>query len=278
VDIEFRPLSHGIGAEVIGAGLVDVTRSNSAFDAVHEAFLKYCILLFRGQKITPEQHIEFSRRFGKLDMHDDLADKRRPDHHEILIVTNEKQADGKPSPTAYTGRHWHSDLSFTVQPALGSVLHGVRLPPVGGDTMFANQYMAYDALSDGMKKMLESLHAVQFHGAQHAERKLKSGSWVAQPIVRTHPETGRKALYVNEKCVTIDGMTEAESAPIIKYLCQHATQPEFVYRHQWRTDDVIMWDNRSAMHMALGDFDQNYGRYMERTTIIGTPSGYYVNN
>ncbi len=273
--IEIRPLSHAIGAELVGVNIAEVATSNSLFEPVHQAFLRYGILLFRNQKIGPEEHIAFSRRFGPLDRHEELADKRRADFPEILKVTNEPEG-GRPSPTAYTGQHWHSDMSFSVQPALGSVLHGIRLPRVGGDTMFANMYMAYDTLSDRMQRLIDGLYGVQFHGAQNADRALKSGKTVAQPAVRVHPETGRKALYVNDKCICFEGMTEEESAPLLKFLCRHATRPEFVYRHQWRVDDVILWDNRCTMHMALGDFDPAENRYMERTTISGTPSGHYV--
>ena len=157
--LSFRPLSHALGAEVQGVDLAQPL-SNSEFDQIHRTFLERGILLFRDQKITREQHIAFSRRFGELDRHDSLPRDRHPDYPELLLVTNIPKESGKPSDSKYTGQQWHSDLSFTPVPSLGSLLRGITIPPVGGDTMFTNMYMAYDALSDGMKKLLEGLHGI----------------------------------------------------------------------------------------------------------------------
>ena len=159
MSLSFRPLSHALGAEVQG---VDLSRplSNSEFDQIHRTFLESGILLFRNQKITREQHIAFSRRFGELDRHDSLPRDRHPDYPELLLVTNIPEEDGKPSASKYTGHLWHSDMSFTPVPSLGSLLRGITIPPVGGDTMFTNMYKAYDMLSDGMKKMIEGLHGI----------------------------------------------------------------------------------------------------------------------
>ena len=175
-------------------------------------------------------------------------------------------------------------MSFTLVPSLGSLLRGVIVPPVGGDTMFANMYAAYEALSDGMKKLIDELHGV--HSPERKNAAQVSPEWeaenrrlnppVGQPVVRVHPETGRKALYIGEKVKRFDGMTEEESRPLIEYLVRHATRPEFVYRHQWRANDIVIWDNRCTMHVALADFDETERRHMERTTVMGTPSGYVV--
>jgi taurine dioxygenase len=173
-------------------------------------------------------------------------------------------------------------MSFTLVPSLGSLLRAVEVPPVGGDTMFANMYLAYEALSDGMRRMIDGLH-----GIHHAERKradLASAEWnaqkkvlnppVAQAIVRVHPETGRKALYIGEKVKRLEGFTEEESQPLIRFLIAHATRPQFLYRHTWQPDDLLIWDNRCTMHIALGDYDPSLGRHLERTTVLGTPSGH----
>ena len=146
--------------------------------------------------------------------------------------------------------------------------------------MFANMYASYDALSDGMKALIHDLHGVHVRG-----RKAVSADWekenrrlnppVAQPVVRVHPETGRKALYIGEPVRSFEHMTEEESLPLIRYLVAHATRPQFVYRHQWQPKDMLFWDNRCTMHNALGDYDQSRRRYMERTTVKGTPSGHY---
>ncbi|MDB5581252.1 MAG: hypothetical protein JWR80_6428 [Bradyrhizobium sp.] len=280
--LQLRPLSHSLGAEICE---IDVTRNFSApeFAEIRQALLDHGILLFRNQNISREQHIEFSRRFGELDRHDNLPRDRHPEYPELLMVTNEPKPSGAPSDSRYTGRVWHSDMSFTLVPAMGSLLRSFTVPPVGGDTMFANMSMAYDYLSEGMKKMIDTLHGV--HSPQRkivdlsAERVAEDRRLnppIAQPVVRVHPETGRKALYIGEKVKRFADMTEEESKPLIKYLCEHATRPEFVYRHQWRANDILMWDNRCTMHIALADFDETKRRHLERTTVMGTPSGYVM--
>ena len=284
--LKLRPLSYSLGAEVCD---IDVSRNmaEEEFGEIYRAFLDHGILLFRNQRITREQHIDFSRRFGELDKHDALPRDRHPQYPELLMVTNEPKPDGSPSDSKYTGRQWHSDMSFTLVPSLGSLLRCVNAPPVGGDTLFANMYMAYDALSDGMKKLLEGLHGIHLSGTRkiandntgvtRAVEQKRLNPPVAQPVLRVHPETGRKALYIGEKVGRFDNMTAEESRPLIDYLCRHATRPEFVYRHNWRENDIVVWDNRCTMHCALGDFDETKLRHLERTTVLGTPSGYVAN-
>jgi taurine dioxygenase len=281
--IELRPLSYAVGAEVRGVDLA-APLPEADWQAVHEAFLQYGVLLFRGRRITREQHIAFSRRFGELDRHESLPLDRDATHPELLMVTNDAKPDGSPSNSRYTGQLWHSDMSFTLAPALGSLLRAVAVPPVGGDTLFANMYVAYETLSAGMKRLVEDLH-----GIHHSERKNSglSAQWeaenrrlnppVAQPVVRVHPETGRKALYIGEKVKCFEGMTPEESQPIIEFLLRHATRPQFVYRHQWQPDDLLIWDNRCTAHLALGDYDQRHRRHLERTTVLGTASGHVAN-
>jgi len=283
--LKLRRLSYALGAEVCDVN-VAAPMGEAAFGEIYQAFLQYGVLLFRGQDITREQHIEFSRRFGELDRHDALPRDRHPKYPELLMVTNEPKPDGSPSDTKYTGRQWHSDMSFTTAPSLGSLLRCFAVPDVGGDTLFANMYLAYDALSDGMKRLIAGLHGIHLSGTRRiansesgiprADEQRRLNPPVAQPVVRVHPETGRKALYIGEKVKRFDGMTEEESRPLIDYLVRHATRPEFVYRHQWRPNDILAWDNRCMMHQALGDFDETQLRHLERTTVLGTPSGYVV--
>lgn len=276
----FRPLSYALGAEVLG---IDLSKDISAatFDEVHQAFLRYGILLFRDQHLTREQHIAFSRRFGELDCNERSPDTD-PQYPELIIITTRPKADGTPSESRYTGRLWHSDLCHTLTPAMGSLLRCIERPDVGGDTLFSNMYLAYDTLSDGMKKLLEGLYGIHARGRQYdtmsTERVafLKGLRPVAQPAVRVHPETGRKTLYIGEKVKQFVGFTPEESRPLLDFLNRHATRPEFVYRHQWRKHDIVMWDNRCTQHQALGDFDMTQIRHMERTTIKGTPSGYLI--
>jgi len=163
--LKLRRLSYALGAEVCD---IDVSKpmGEAQFGEIYRAFLQYGILLFRNQDITREEHINFSRRFGELDRHDSLPRDRRADHPELLMVTNEPNPDGSPSDTRYTGRQWHSDMSFTTVPSLGSLLRCYAVPEVGGDTLFANMYAAYDALSDGMKKLIAGLHGIQLSGTR----------------------------------------------------------------------------------------------------------------
>jgi taurine dioxygenase len=281
--LKLRKLSYSLGAEVRDVN-VAASMSEAQFGEIYRAFLDHGILLFRDQDITRGQHIEFSRRFGELDRHEALPRDRHPEHPELLMVTNEPKSDGSPSDTKYTGRQWHSDMSFTTAPSLGSLLKSYAVPEVGGDTLFANMYLAYEALSGGMKKLIADLHGIHQSGTRklandntgvdRMREQKKINPPVAQPVVRVHPETGRKALYIGEKVGRFDGMTEEESRPLIDFLVRHATRPEFVYRHQWRKNDIVVWDNRCTMHQALGDFDETQLRHMERTTVLGTPSGY----
>ncbi len=280
MSVTVRPLSHALGAEILGVGLAKPL-SNAQFDQIHRTFLEKGILLFRDQEITREQHIAFSRRFGELDTHESLPRDRHPDYPELLLVTNVPKENGQPSDSKYTGQQWHSDLSFTPVPSLGSLLRGITIPPVGGDTMFTNMYRAYDTLSDGMKKLLDGLHAIHTGSrkivdlsSDRATEQKKLNPPIAQPVVRVHPETGRKALYIGDKVSCFVGMTEEESRPLIEYLVKHATRPQFVYRHQWRANDIVLWDNRCTMHIALGDYEDGEIRHLERTTVKGTPSGY----
>lgn len=278
MNLELTPLSYRLGAQVHG---LDLTRSmdSDTIAWVRRAFLDHNgLLLFRGQAMTQEQHIQFSRAFGDLDTHEVVPKDRHPEFHELLIVANKTVIPGQESDKAI-GLTWHSDLVSSLRPALGSLLRAVHVPPAGGDTMFTNMYAAYETLSPAMQRMIEGLYAVYMR-----ERKGGSAEWlmqhrqlnppVAQPVVRVHPETGRKALYVGETARSFEGMTAAESKPLLEYLVKHATQPSFVYRHRWRVNDLLMWDNRCTMHLALGDYDRSRLRHMERTTLLGTPCGH----
>ncbi|HYC46875.1 MAG TPA: TauD/TfdA family dioxygenase [Burkholderiales bacterium] len=285
MSIKLRRLSFSLGAEVCDIDCA-APMSESDFGEIYQAFLDHCILLFRNQNITREQHLELSRRFGELDRHDAFPSDRHPQYPELMVVTNDPAPDGTPSVSRYTGRRWHTDLSQTLAPSTGSLLRCWRAPEIGGDTLFANMYAAYDARSPGMQKLIADLHAVHYAGDRkldntnadraHADEQRRISPPVAHPVVRVHPETGRRAIYLGEKVKRFDGMTEEESRPLIDWLNRHATRSEFVYRHQWRPNDIVLWDNRCTMHQALGDYDPSQSRYMERSTIVGTPLGYTV--
>jgi taurine dioxygenase len=280
--IKLRRLSHALGAEVSG---VDFGKpiDDGTFKEIRTAFLEHCVLLFRGQHITREQHIAFTRHFGPLDMNEwRAADTRIEGYPELILVASRPKPDGSAATGRYAGAEWHTDNSHTPVAAAASLLRCVELPGVGGDTMFANMYRAYETLSDGMKKLIEPLQGVHMltkavYDASTFGKLAESYERfpaAAHPVVRVHPESGRRALYVNEQVRLFVGMTSEESRPLLRYLCEHAVRPQNVYRHTWQEDDLVIWDNRCLLHMALGDFDRKKVRHMERTTIHADKSGY----
>jgi taurine dioxygenase len=275
---EINPLSDALGAEIVGLDLSEPLDDES-FARVHRAHLDFQVLVFRDQHITPDQHIAFSRRFGDLSGH--VYDQfLLPGYPEILKVSNKKTADGDFAGLASAGRRWHSDLSYSVTPSLGSLLYALEIPPAGGDTLFNNMYRAYEALPEATKARIADLRAEFLIGSARKyytenERPALTPEQMAQvpsvdhPVVRTHPETGRKALYVNHAhTVCILGMNEAESEKLLAELTEHSVQPEFVYRHLWRLHDLVFWDNRCGMHIAEPP-PPNSNRHMHRTTVVG---------
>jgi len=279
--IEIRRVANGLGARIEGVDLSQAM-SEADFARVRQALLDHLVIVFPEQDITPEQHIAFSRRFGELDRHEALPHYRHPDHPEILMITNRK-VGGRPSETRNTGRQWHIDLSYTLRPSLGSLLHCREIPSVGGDTMFANMYLAYETLSAPLRRFLDGLDCVhdfttiKLNSRRDPEQlanMTRLNPPVEQPAVQVHPETGRRSLYVTEMLTShFAGMTVEESRPLLEYLFAHSVQPEFTFRHRWQVGDIVMWDNRCTMHLALSDFDPSCPRHMLRTTIRGAPSG-----
>ncbi len=278
--LDIKKLSYGLGARVNG---IDGTQALDAqtVQAVREAWLMHKVVVFPNMEITPAQHVAFSNNFGELELHL-LPSVRHAQHPEIMEVTN-RMSEGKPSVTAKTGREWHSDGAFTVCPPTGSLLHCRALPEVGGDTWFTNMVMAYDTLSVAMKRMIEPLQVVNNlqksalrtrDPQQTDEENRRLIPPVVQPMVRLHPETGQKALFLSETVTThIHGMSAQESEGLLKFLFTHSVRPEFTYRHCWSLWDLVMWDNRSTMHLAPADYDTAQIRHMSRTTIVGEPLG-----
>jgi taurine dioxygenase len=279
--LDTRPLSYAFGVEIRGLDLRQPLASATA-TAVRQLWNAHGIILLRGQDITPQQLIDFSRHFGTLDLHETLAPFRHPQHPELFVLST-IPVDGKPSVSENVGRHWHSDLSYTLRPPLGSIFHAQILPEVGGDTMFCSTQAAYAALSPTLQQMIEGREAVHdYMGVENMKKRdpalvaqLRAANPpIAQPLVRAHNETGAKCLYLSEQMTKrIVGMTERESIPILRMLFEHCVDPLFTYRHQWQKNDIIMWDNRSTMHLALADFAPGAHRYCMRTTILGEPSG-----
>ena len=268
----------------LGAEVVDVDLSqpidDETVDAIRHALLESGgLLVFRRQFITPKQHIAFSRRFGSLMIHV-LSQYLLPGHPEILKVSNVIE-NGQPIGLGDAGHYWHSDLSYTPEPSLGSLLHALELPSEGGDTSFANMTAAYDELPANIKQRLVGKRAV--HSYRHSYDRMSASRWrppmtqeqkdaipeVIHPVIRTHPESGHKALFVNEGFTSrILDMPEAESRELLQFLFGHSTKPGFIYRHQWQDHDLVFWDNRCTIHFAHG-CPPELRRHMHRTTVKG---------
>lgn len=274
--IKVSPIAGALGAEIGG---VDLSKEldNETYDDIHQAFLDHLVIFFRDQDLSVEQHKAFGRHFGPLHRHPFVSPLAgEPD---VLSVT--KEAGERTNP----GGQWHSDVSFAEEPPLGSALYAVELPPFGDDTMWFNQYLAYETLSDGFKKTLECLRSVHGlgryydpNGGRYEEKrsisldrtKAESVPESVHPIVRVHPETGRKALYVNPAfTMRIDGWTADESRPLLQFLYAHAMRPEFTCRLRWQPHSLALWDNRCTMHHAINDY-HGHRREMRRVTIAGS--------
>ncbi len=276
--IDVRPLSGSIGAEIRG---VDLTRLNQeSYAEIHRAWLEHLVAVFPEQRLAPDEQIAFARRFGPVMI--DPFIKSSDDRPELMVVVKEKHE------RAAFGESWHSDNAYLDKPPMASFLYAVEVPPYGGDTLFANQYAAYDALSPGLRATLDGLVGVfgphayaaaitgNYYG-DHRTMKLRQDASVAEtlqsetehPIVRTHPETGRKALYVNSSyTLRIKGWTAEESQPLLDYLYRHSVRPEFTCRVRWAPGTLTMWDNRCALHHPINDY-HGQRRVMHRVTAEG---------
>lgn len=276
---EVRPLAGCFGAEVVGLDL-GLPVGEDDFRRLHQAHLEHHVLVFRDQRITPAQQVAFSRRFGPLQIHV-LRDFQLAGHPEVLVVSNIKE-NGKPIGLGDAGHYWHSDLSYKDKPSLGSMLHAQELPAEGGDTLFANQHQAYDALPAALRNAVASRFAEHSYLCKYEELRARS-PWrprltqaqiaevqpAEHPVVRTHPETGRKALFVSEHFTTrILGLPDDESRALLAELFAHSTKPEFQLRHCWQPHDLVFWDNRSVLHLAAGT-PEHLRRKLHRTTIEG---------
>lgn len=272
--ITVSPLSPLLGAEIGG---VDLSKplSEETFAEIRQAFLKHHVIFFRDQTLTPEQHKAFGRRWGTLNVHPYV--KGMEGHPEILEIIKE------PHEKINFGGGWHSDMSFLEEPALGSILHAIEVPEVGGDTLFASQYGAWDALSPGLKATLEGLRAIhsaaeEYGSAGASSRKRASmdsevvGDEVPEfehPVVRTHPDTGRKGLYVNPAfTLRFAGWTRKESRPLLEYLFEVSRREVYTCRFRWKPGSLAMWDNRCVWHYALNDY-HGQRRHMRRVTVDG---------
>ena len=273
--ISVHPVGSYIGAEISDLDVTDI--SDAQFTELRRAFVEYGVVFLRDQHITPEQQVEFARRWGDInvnrffkasDAHPLIAEVRKEPHNVMNI-----------------GAIWHTDHSYDVAPAMGSVLYAIEVPPVGGDTLFASMHAAWLALSDGMKKTLSGLRAV--HSSRHVFGRITPEAFpdmvgrvgnaeaatqdAVHDLVIRHPDSGKEILYVNPQfTVGIEGWNETESAALLNYLYEHGRRPEFSCRFQWQVGSMAIWDNRSTWHCALNDY-QGHRRLMHRITLDGVP-------
>jgi len=267
-----RPIAGALGAEIEGVDLSDDLDGNTVA-ALRRALLDHLVVFFRAQDLSLDAFLAFARHFGTpieypfvkgLDGYSEIIEVAKLEHERVNF-----------------GGIWHSDTTYLETPPMGSLLLAREVPPVGGDTLFANMYLAYEALSVGMRRLLDGLIAVSSSAKADVSRtredRVRSAPAGASerqftaehPVVRTHPETGRKALYINTAhTVRFSGMTEAESAPLLNFLFEHLTRPEFTCRFRWTSGALAFWDNRATQHNPINDY-HGYRRVMHRITLAG---------
>ena len=270
--LKIRRLAGALGAEISGVDLAD-DLPDAMVKAIRDAFNQHQVIFFRDQSLTPDQQVRLGLRFGPLNIHPYVTGMAG--HPEVMEIIKE------PEDRINFGGGWHSDMSFLESPSIGSILYAVQTPEYGGDTLFASQAAAYDALSDGLKATLEGLRAVHSAGREYspqgasaqkrasmqvAEAEGAAGEFV-HPVVKLHPETGRRALYVNPAfTMRIEGWTSRESRPLLDFLFEHSRQERFTCRFAWRDGSVAFWDNRQVWHYALNDYP-GQRRHMRRVTV-----------
>jgi taurine dioxygenase len=281
--LEITKLSYALGAAVRGLDL-GKPLDDETIASIRKAWVEHLVLCFPGQKLSPEQQIAFCSRFGALDDHRNRPLWNRPDFPQVNIVSNKPQIIGGKKLHTLVADKWHTDMSFSDRSATASWLHALQLPSMGGDTMFANMYRAFDALSPAMQKLAEQLQGVhdvsgapdflRYTPEVQAERR-RNYPPVVHPLVRIHPESGRKGIFAGGFLKHFVGYTERESRPLIDFFNEFSTAPEFTYRHSWKSQDLIMWDNRCTMHFAVQDYDSTELRILQRCTLFAPVSGQY---
>jgi len=268
--IEVRPVAGALGAEIHGIDM-SVDLVDDVVDEVRQAFLDHLVIFLRSQTATPPQQLAFARRFGQPMEYPQL--KGLPEAPLITPVVKLEHERNN------FGGIWHSDTTYLSEPPMASMLLAREVPPYGGDTLFANQYLAYDTLSDGLKATLDGLVGVSSSAKAEVTRtredRMKAAGAALKvleaehPLVRTHPETGRKALYTSEAhTACIKGWTEKESLPLLEFLWRHQVRPEFTCRFRWEPGSLAFWDNRCAMHNPINDY-HGHRRVMHRVTLAG---------
>jgi taurine dioxygenase len=264
---QIEPIASALGAEVVGLDLREPLDAETERQ-LQDAWLTHQVLFFRDQDVRPEQHKNFARRFGDLHVHPVLPSLKDQGHPEIVVLESNEAAP-------FVAELWHSDVTFERKPPLGSVLRAAVVPEHGGDTMWSSMYAAYEGLSDAMQRFLSGLRAFHDGGGFRAiatkdqKGDLAKDEKTTHPVIRTHPVTGRKAIYVNSTFTKrIEGMKRKESEALLHFLFEHVASPEFTCRFRWRRNSIAMWDNRCTQHRVIAD-NLKAHRRMERVTICG---------
>jgi taurine dioxygenase len=265
--IQIDPIAGALGAEISGVDLHQVP-DDATIQAIRDAWLEYQVIFFRDQDITVDQHKAFALRFGDLHVHPVLQQMKDQGHPEVVVLESDRDRP-------FVADRWHSDVTFEECPPMGSVLRAVDVPDIGGDTLWASMYAAYEALSDPMQRLLSDLQALHdgggFKAIANAEQRqdLESRQTAVHPVIRTHPESGRKVLFVNSSFTKgIVGMKSAESRALLRFLFDHIATPDFSCRFRWRKHSIAMWDNRCTQHRVMRD-NLAAHRRMERLTLLG---------
>ena len=274
--VQIRPIQGRFGAEIIGLDLSNEV-SDHEFRRIEQTWFDASFLVFRDLIMTPEQHIAFTRRFGPLHIMTPLH-YNHPDHAEVLVLTNLEEG-GKPLGIRRAGMGWHSDGEDKRIPNAGSFLYAHLVPPVGGDTLFADMYAAYDQLPEETRQRIAGrrarfsrvdMHHVHYpHEPALTEQQKLERPDEFHPLVRTHPRSRRRSLYIGRWARDIEGMDADEGRALIEYLFAYASSERFVYRHKWRVHDAVLWDNRCMLHCATPFDESRYTRLMHRTTLEG---------
>ena len=276
--IEVIPTGTALGAEIRGVDLAAPLGDN-VFALIERAYDEHGVIFFRGQRITPTQQVAFTRRFGEIEFNVFGERWSVAGSPEIVVVSNVTEG-GEPIGVRRAGENWHSDMCYTARPPRGTMLYAHEIPELFGlplgDTEFASAAVAWDALPETLQRQLQGRRATfDFRGRKRAltptQTEIDRNPPVKHPIIRTHPHTGRKCLYVmRDDCTAIDGMDDEEAEKLIAALADHIVKPAFIYRHQWRAGDLLMWDNCTVQHRAIQDYDLPQRRVMHRTTMGGS--------
>lgn len=274
-------LSDVLGVEITGIDLSNPV-DDATFAEIHALHLAHQVICFRGQALDPEQQIAFTKRFGGLEIH--ISHEYLLDGYPEVMVLSNKKVDGKYIGIVEAGSDWHSDLSYMAEPSMGTMLHALEIPKIGGDTEWIDMYAAYDTLPIETRQRIDGLKGIHTfdrrrntrvrmpdqNKADPAKSYDRSPPDAHHPIVRTHPETGRKALFVSPRfTIAIAGMDDAEAQPLLDQLFDHAISDRFTYRHKWQPGDMLFWDNRCTLHLACGGVQEPEIRHMHRTTLSG---------